>query len=225
MKCLLLRISLLSIYAIIFQTAIKAQTGNSSSGNTRVIGSGQPNRTTLSFSGAKKQNGVELKGMLSSSHTYTKMIIERTSSSAAFSYIGEMDISGTASSTFPFTFLDTRPENGVNYYRIRLVNTLTNIQEISNTLMVKSETQQNDLEVINTFIRGGNAVLNIRSLEDKEADLQLADLSGRIFANTKTRLNSGFNNINLTGFNNIKGYYVLVVRTKNNAVSQTIMVQ
>jgi hypothetical protein len=225
MKCFLLRMTLLSIYTIIFQTAIKAQPGYSSTNTARVSGSGLPNRTTLSFSGAKKQNGVELKGMLSSSHSYNKMIIERTSSTAAFSYIGEMDISGTASSTFPFTFLDTRPENGVNYYRIRLVNSITNIQEISNTLMVKTDNDQNDLEVINTFLRGGNAVLSIRSLEDKEADLQLADLSGRIVNHSKTKLNSGFNNINLPGFNNVKGYFVLVVRTKNNSISQKIMIQ
>ena len=143
MKRLLYRITLLSIYTIIYQVSIKAQ-------STRP--SGLPNRTTLSFSGAKNQNCVELKGILSSSHSYNKMIIERTTSTTAFSYIGEMDISGTESSTFPFTFLDTRPENGVNYYRIRLVNSLTNIQEISNTLMVKKDNDRNDLEVINTFL-------------------------------------------------------------------------
>ena len=216
MKCLFLRMALLSVYAIIFQTTIIAQPA-------RV--SGLPNRTTLSFSGAKKQNGVELKGILSSSHSYNKMIIERTSSAEAFSYIGEMDISGTASSTFPFTFLDNQPENGVNYYRIRLVNSITNIQEISNTLMVKKDNDRNDLEVINTFLSGGNAMLSIRSLENKDADLQLADLSGRIFTSTRTKLNSGFNNINLPGFNNAKGYFVLVVRTSNNSISQKILIQ
>jgi hypothetical protein len=112
MKRFLQRMTLLSIYSVIFQTTIQAQTGR------------LPNRTTLSFSGAKKQSGVELKGMLSSSHSYNKMIIERTTSVSSFSYIGEMDISGSASSTFPFTFLDTQPESGVNYYRIRLVNTI-----------------------------------------------------------------------------------------------------
>lgn len=184
-----------------------------------------PNRTMLSLSGTKKPNGVELKGMLSSSHSYDKMIFERTSSATSFSYIGEMNISGTATSTYAFTFLDTRPENGVNYYRIRLVDTNTNIQEISNTLMVKMDNNQKDLEVINTVIQGGNPVLSIRSLEDKEADLQLADMSGRIINHTKTKLYNGFNNINLSGFNTARGYFVLVVRTKNNTISQQILVQ
>lgn len=184
-----------------------------------------PNRTMLSLSGARKHNDVELKGLLSSSHSYNKMIIERTNSASSFSYIGEMNISGTATSTFPFTFLDTHPENGVNYYRIRLVGTNTNIQEISNTLMVKMDNNQKDLEVINTVVQGSNPVLSIKSQDDKEVDLQIADMSGRTINNTKTKLNSGFNNINLSGLNSAKGYFLLVVRTKNTTISQKLMIQ
>lgn len=184
-----------------------------------------PNRTMLSLSGSKKQNAVELKGLLSSSHSYTKMIIERAASSGVFGYIGEMNISGTATSTFAFTFFDTGPENGVNYYRIRLLNTATNIQEISNILMVKMDNNQKDLEVINTLVQGSNPVLYIKSLEDNEADLLVSDISGRIVNNTKTRLYNGFNNINLAGFNTATGYFLLVIKTKNNTISQRILVQ
>ncbi len=184
-----------------------------------------PNRTMLSLSGTKKQNGVELKGMLSSSHSYDKMIIERAGTPGSFFYIGEMNISGTASSTFAFTYLDTRAEYGVNYYRIRLVSSSANIQEISNTLMVKMDNNQQELEVINNIVQGGNPVISIKSSEDKEADLQLADMSGRIVNNTKTKLNGGFNNITLPGFNTSRGYFVLAVRTKSKTISQIILVQ
>lgn len=185
-----------------------------------------PNRTMLSISGAKKQNGVELKGMLSSSHSYDKMIIERsTAQSSSFYYIGEMNISGTSSSTFMFTYLDTKAGNRVNYYRIRLVGSATNIQEISNTIMVKMENDQKDLEVINTIVQGGNPMLSIWSLDDQQADLQFADMSGRVMISAKTNLNSGFNNIYLSGLNTTKGYCVLFVRIKNNNVNKQILIQ
>ncbi len=219
MKRLLARIILLSVYTVIFQTAIQAQPDY---GHLNPL----PNRTTLSFSGAKKQNSVELKGILSSSHTYNKMIIERTTpSSSLFTFIGEMDISGTGTSNFSFTFSDTHPEAGVNYYRIRLVNIHANAQEISNTLMVKMDNNQKDLEVINTLVQGSKPMLSIRSHDDQEADLQFADMSGRIVQNTKTKLNSGYNNINLPGLNTAKGYFMLIVRTKNNTISREIMIQ
>lgn len=185
-----------------------------------------PNRTMLSLSGMKKQNDVELKGVLSASHTYNKMIIERSTSLTAFSYIGEMDISGKASSTFAFTYLDTKAENGVNYYRIRLINTTGNIQETTNTLMVKMDNDNhNSLAVVNNIIQGGNAVLTIRNPETEDADLQISDMSGHMISNIKTKLYSGLNSINLSGFNINKGYFAIVVRTKNNIAKQKIIVQ
>ena len=184
-----------------------------------------PNRTMLSLSGAKKQNGVELKGMLSSSHSYNKMIIERATSLSTFSYIGEMNISGTASATFQFTYFDSRPENGVNYYRIRLIGTSTNIQEISNTLMVKMDNNPKEVAVINSILNGNNPLLTIQSPADNEADLLLADLSGRIILNIKAKLNSGINNINLPVFGTAKGNFVLVVKTKNNSISKQVVIQ
>lgn len=227
MNRLLVRMILLSASVVIFQTSIKAQPDYffkdaAGSGLQPVL---LPNRTTLSFSGAKKQNGVELKGVLSSSHSYNKVIIERTNSASSFFYIGEMDLSGTSSSNFAFTFLDTHPEAGINYYRIRLENTLLNIQEISNTLMVKMDNNQKELEVINTLLRGSSPVLSIRSHDDQEADLQFTDMSGRIVNTTRTKLNSGFNNINLSGFDAAKGYFVIMIRTDNNMVSRKILIQ
>jgi hypothetical protein len=184
-----------------------------------------PNRTMLSLSGAKKQNGVELKGILSASHSYNKMIIERATSLSSFSYIGEMNISGTASSTFQFTYFDNSPENGVNYYRIRLIGTSTNIQEISNTLMVKMDNNPKEMAVINSILNAGNPLLTIQSPADNEADLLLADLSGRIILNLKTKLNSGINNINLPVFGSAKGNFVLVVKTRNSTISKQVVVQ
>ena len=184
-----------------------------------------PNRTMLSLSGTKKQNAVELKGTLSASHSYDKLIIERAVSQNVFGCIGKLDITGTATAEFSFNFLDTKPETGINYYRIRLIATNSNIQEISNTLVVKMDNNRKELEVVNTILQGNNPVLAIISPEDNDADFQVADFSGRIINHTKAKLNTGFNNISLAGLNAAKNYFVLVIRTKDKAISRMIMVQ
>jgi hypothetical protein len=184
-----------------------------------------PNRTMLSFSGAKKQSIVELKGTLSASHSYDKLLIERAVAPNVFGLIGKIDITGMGTSQFAFTFQDTRPENGVNYYRVRLVGTNTNIQEISNTLMVKMDHDQKETELINTIIQSGNPVLTISSPVDAIAELTVADLSGRVTFTINTKLNKGFNNINLSGFTAAKGYSIVMIRTNNNTVSQKVIIQ
>lgn len=183
-----------------------------------------PNRTMLSLSGSKKQNGVELKGMLSSNHSYTRMIIQRATTASEFSYIGEMDISGTNTAIYPFTYFDDEAENGVNYYRIRLVSSHSNIEEISNTLMVKMNNGQGGPQIINTLLQTSNPVLTIKSPEDADADLQAIDMSGRTMNTMKIKIYNGTTNINLPEFKG-KGFFVIVIRTKKEIISQRMLVQ
>lgn len=184
-----------------------------------------PNRTMISLSGAKKQNSVELRGRLSASHSFDKMIIERGATSGSFDYIGEMNIAETSSAEYPFTYIDAEPGNGVNYYRIRLVNSATKHQEISNTLMVKMDNNHSSLDVINTVMQANSPVITIRNNEEQQADLQVADMSGRMISNSKIRLNNGTNNINLSSFNTAKGFFVIVLRTSKETVSRRMLVQ
>jgi hypothetical protein len=185
-----------------------------------------PNRTMLSLIGVKKSNGAELKGTLSASHTYDKMIIERTTSSAAFTFIAEMDIAGKASSEFTFTYLDKEAEDGINYYRVRMINTSGNVQEVTNTLMVKMDNNSsNGPSIVNTILQSSNTVLTIRNPEAEEAELQISDMSGHLISTVKTNLYSGLNNINLSGFNTNRGYFAIVVRTKNSIAKQKIIIQ
>ncbi|MCX6319947.1 MAG: T9SS type A sorting domain-containing protein [Bacteroidetes bacterium] len=185
-----------------------------------------PNRTTLSFSGAWKGNAVELKGLLSASHTYDRLIIERGSSSETIMPIGEISLVNTNSADFVFNYLDNSAAPDVNYYRLRMVNTNQQIYELSSIIMVKKSGQTvNDLRLVNTIVNSSNPSLNISSRNEEEAGVQVADMSGRIVYSNKLRLNSGNNLINLNQFNSRNGYFVIVVKTKQSSLSQQIIVQ
>ncbi len=183
-----------------------------------------PNRTMLSLSGKMKNAGVELKGTLSSSHSYERLVIEKAAASGLFEYVDEIDISSTTFNGYSFTYFDSRVTGSVNYYRIHLLSNKYNMEEISNTLMVKKENSPKELEVINTFIQSGNPVLAISSLKEAEADLKIFELSGRIIKSISTRLNAGYNNINLSGLSFSNGCFVLLITTKNSTISKKIFI-
>jgi hypothetical protein len=91
--------------------------------------------------------------------------------------------------------------------------------------MVKMDHDQKVTGLINTMIQGSNPVLTISSPEDTQAELTVADLSGRVTFNLNTKLNKGFNNINLSGFMAAKGYSIVMIRTNNNTISQKVIIQ
>ena len=97
MKRLYTAIFLFPLFIGLFTGSANAQT----SGFPKPL----PNRTMISFSGHTKQNKIELKGTLSASHSYDKMIIERGDVPGVFVTIDEINVSGTASSEFNFNFI------------------------------------------------------------------------------------------------------------------------
>ncbi len=217
MKHLFKGIFLFSFTVILFTVSARAQ----SPGNPAPL----PNRTMLSLSGYQKQNSIELKGSLSASHSYNRLIIERGEVPGTFEQIGELSIAGTASSEFHFTYQDLNPGSGVNYYRIKLINSHTKVNEITNTLMIKMDNDTKDLEIINTVIQSANPVITIKSMEDEEAFIQAIDLNGCIVRTAKVNINNGINNISLPGFTGSKGFFVIVVKTKKKTKTQRMLLQ
>lgn len=181
----------------------------------------------LNLSGSKKQNGVELKIQLSSDHGFNKTVVERSASSASSFYaIGEMNIAAGHGVASSLSYFDNQAGNQTNYYRVRLINTQSGKEELSNILMIKGDKENNNAEIITSLLQPANPVLAIRSTEDGEANLQVFDMSGRSVAKAKVRLNTGSNSISLPAFNAGKGYFVVNLETKNNQViSRKVMVQ
>ncbi|HMU46107.1 MAG TPA: T9SS type A sorting domain-containing protein [Chitinophagaceae bacterium] len=184
-----------------------------------------PNRTLLSFSGTRKDNGIELKGTLSASHTYDKLVIEKGNTSSELTTLTELDINGSSSAEYTFTYFDNNPYSTVNFYRIRLINTSQGIKEVSNTLMVKMNvTASMGFKIYNTMVSQNKASIAMQSDEDADASLQIVDMSGRVLYKRQQRIYAGANNIDLSDLNAGRGYYVVVVQSVKNSVSQKIII-
>jgi hypothetical protein len=180
----------------------------------------------LSFSGSDKQKGVELKGIIANNNKFDKIIIEKGSSSSSFEKIGQLPLT-ISSSEVSFTFFDNNVSQAINYYRIRLVSSIDQSQEISNTLMIRNsnELYNNDLKIYNSIVQGSNPFLTMLSKNNVEAALQIVDMSGRMVYANKTRLNAGTNIINLSNFTTGKGNFLVVIKTQERSISQKIIVQ
>jgi hypothetical protein len=185
-----------------------------------------PNRTLLSFSGAEKNEKVVLKGNLSASHTYDKILVERSANGSYFEILGELPITNGGSAEFPFTYVDQSPILGNNFYRIRLLNTPQAIQEISNTLMVKTNLDGNQkLQVYNSIVKLSDPSITLQSAEDTDAVFDIADMSGRVVYTRKTKLYKGVNLVDLTSLRAGSGYYVLVGRTQTGVIKHKMIFQ
>lgn len=184
-----------------------------------------PNRTLLSFNGCGRNNQVELKGLLSSSHNYDKIIIEKCNSSMQFSNVAELPITNEGSSEFPFTFIDKNSLAANNYYRVRLVNTKLGVIEISNILMINMDKETTELQLVNSIVKKESPMLTLISEKAATAKLQLTDFNGRILCSKNLNLNSGLNIINFDAVKIPSGFGFVTIEKEGVLNNFKIIVQ
>jgi hypothetical protein len=185
-----------------------------------------PNRTLIHFSGSEKETGVELKGTLSASHTYDKVIIERCNDGISFQKIGELAIPNSNTAAYPFKYWDANPNSEVVFYRIRLYNTPQRIYEISNTLMIKVKNiEKTGFKVFNTLLRKEDPSITFQSAGDAEMTIDIMDMSGKKVYQRTTKINTGVNVVDMPFYNAGRGYFILVARTGKEIVSKKIFIQ
>jgi hypothetical protein len=183
-----------------------------------------PNRTTLSFSGSKKQDKVELKALLSASHTFEKVVIEKSTSPGKFAAIGEIAIVNNGREQFNFSFLDEESISGVTYYRLRLINSTSRLIEYSSIIMLNSKTANLNTYKVYPSLFQSSVNANIRSTEKQTASFQVVDYSGRVMFSKQVQLQEGENNFVVDGLDRLPaGNYISTIKTIDKIFSQKIV--
>jgi hypothetical protein len=183
-----------------------------------------PNRTLIRYSVSQKGNSVVVKGTLSASHNYDKIIIERKCNQSDFVNIASLPV-GTSVVEYSFSYMDANVPAGDSYYRIRILNTLNNFEEISNVWMVDLKDDSKELSLRNSMLQSSNPVLVVSSKNDGETSLQISDLNGHPVYTGRVVMNQGINSFNIQALAHAKGFFIVTLQNKDHVMSKQIIVQ
>ncbi len=76
----------------------------------------------LSFSGDAREKGIDLSWSTMNELNVNTFEVERSNDANAFKTIGAVSAAGSFDSTNQYTFSDTEPDNGTNYYRLKMID-------------------------------------------------------------------------------------------------------
>ncbi|MGB1217832.1 MAG: hypothetical protein ACPG5P_08135, partial [Saprospiraceae bacterium] len=92
----------------------------------------------LSFTGEYlERKGNQLDWITVTEENTSHFDVERSTDGINFEFMGKVEAAGNSSERLTYDFLDTKPMNGVNYYRLRIVD-LDQTFEYSNVISLKS---------------------------------------------------------------------------------------
>lgn len=173
----------------------------------------------ISFQAITKSKSIELKWATASELNNDRFEVERSLDGKSFEVIGVVSGSGTVSHRIDYTFLDSNPEVGANYYRLKQYD-FDGINEHSSTIVAFFQAS----EELVVYPNPAESQINIflgSQFSRTEISVQILDLSGKevwkrdLLAPT-SKLEIGINEIN-------PGQYL--VRVQNNSFSTTKRIQ
>ncbi|MBS1511809.1 MAG: right-handed parallel beta-helix repeat-containing protein [Bacteroidetes bacterium] len=140
--------------------------------------------------------------------------IERSTDGQHFSSIGRVSASGFTSSIVNYSFKDESPAQGVNYYRLLMVDK-DDTKDYSNTVSANNKLDIAALEITNAQLSAAsnNMHLKVNSAQTEKANITVVDVNGRILLNMVSLLQKGINTIDNPVSTMAPGIYYIKVYT------------
>jgi pimeloyl-ACP methyl ester carboxylesterase len=165
----------------------------------------------VDFSGKKGDTQVELNWATSSEYNSDRFEIMRAFNGVDFEIIGEVDAAGMSDRELQYSFIDSSPLAGNNYYRLRQIDTNGKVY-YSNIVILYFE--QEVLEVYKVFPNPTRNIVNIDyfTYSDKTTFFNIYNMVGQLIKSDRFDVNQGNNStrINISDLTN--GVYLLEIR-------------
>lgn len=107
----------------------------------------------LYLQASPQQGQVDLTWATASEKNSSRFMVERSHNGHDFAAIGQVAASGHSQYTIQYTYPDREPLNGVNYYRLRMVD-LDGTSELSNVVVVMFKGGQGRMSIYPNPVRG-----------------------------------------------------------------------
>jgi hypothetical protein len=144
--------------------------------------------------------------------------VERSLDGVIFVSIGRVNSQGNTSSGFSYSFIDSFPQRGNNFYRLRIVE-LSGRVTLSDTVVVPFSTSTGDGIKIYPTLSSGNVKVELLNSSDALKEIVVYNIAG---ATTLYYTGNGLQHqLNLSNLPNAT--YIIKVVTEKQAISQKVV--
>ncbi len=171
------------------------------------------------FAAKRFQEGIKLNWATASETNNNYFTIERSANGSDFTTIGALKGSGTSLKAIDYTFFDSQPLNGLNYYRLK--QTDYNGKYTYSSITTANYAGKNKL-LTNIYPNptDNTASFDVYSPIAGNVHLELTDITGRIILDETRSVSEGTQNIEISLAPFDKGMYSLHVSVQEAGYSE-----
>lgn len=170
-----------------------------------------------SFTGKANNQAIDLNWQTALEQNNAHFDILRSVNDKNFSSIGQINGFGTTSNPHNYTFTDSQPNSGINYYQLKQID-LDGRSTLSDVIAIKSNVAASSFNIAAN--RDNNSLdLNVFASTDGTAQLTIFDAVGKKNTTKTLNLTKGYNTFNLPTTNTGAGVHIATLSTANEIIT------
>ncbi|HVZ58005.1 MAG TPA: kelch repeat-containing protein [Chitinophagaceae bacterium] len=163
----------------------------------------------VSFNATRASGSVLLDWTTAQEINSSLFVVEHSTDGSHYTAIGSVAAAGNTSQRTTYHFVDPKPQAGMNYYRLKLVN-IDGSAEYSDVRTVQFATGPMTLRVLGNPFQS-SIQLQVSASAGEKALIRLSDLNGRVLLSKPVTLQQGENYLTVDGSSYASGIYILSV--------------
>ncbi|MEJ8804538.1 T9SS type A sorting domain-containing protein [Pontibacter sp. H249] len=178
----------------------------------------------ISFTGKATESGINLEWSTASEENNSHFDVERSTDGKSFEKIAKIEGNGNSNTVIKYSFNDTNPQFGENYYRLRQAD-FDGQFEYSKTIAVNNIIpEEMQVMMYPNPCRGGDCEVLVRgNRQSTQTLLELKDMSGRVVLSKVVQ--NGLVRFTADEINNRKGLFILTATSGNEVVQQRVILE
>lgn len=165
----------------------------------------------INFNGQLQNNGtVILQWETMNEDKVARYEIERGTTTSNFVYLGKETSKGSSTSTQRYNHLDKNPNDGVNYYRLKVVDE-DGKYTYSKIISVVTTTTASHISSLYPNPAQTTLHMDLNLAKAERASMQILDMTGRVVMERSALLQKGMNNVDFDLHAIAKGQYMIRV--------------
>lgn len=177
----------------------------------------------LEFSAAPRLSGIQLSWKVREEDNMASYEIERSTNGQTFTRIGDVAARNLSTASI-YSFFDQAPGNGVNYYRLRLIE-LNSSARYTLIVRVDAAAVKSNVLIYPNPVAGQYVTLLLNNMQKGSYELLFYNNIGQVAFRQTIHHSSGSTTRNISLPVHLKGIYSVQLRSDQQLFSQMLIIQ
>ncbi len=190
--------------------------------NEIIMGEGTLPVTLVSLTGRRVTEGNRLEWVTASEFNSDRFMIERSADGAQFERIGQVSANGFSNNIAAYHFVDTKPNAGNNYYRLKMTDRDASFR-YSNVVLLGNATGLITNKLYpNPTSSGNSVIMQLGGIGRGAVSVSITGINGQVVKTFRATSTDGTLQLNIPATGMHSGNYLVICRDSNGNIIETL---